>query len=111
VVIAEDAGFVADAGVIGLGIRIVKGTGTVRRAERVRLETLMVEMYMLTLLIVPMIKALLSASCAIEETRIEVLRGSILTLTRIGATSLTSSMPKACATGTLIGSYALDPRT
>ena len=58
----------------------------------------------LTLLMVPMIKALLSALRAIGETRIEVLRGSILTLTRIGATSLTSSMPRACATGTSIGS-------
>jgi len=63
------------------------------------------------LLMVPMIKALLSALRAIGETRIEVLRGSILTYIRIGATSSTSSMPKACAIGMLIGSCALDPRT
>jgi hypothetical protein len=111
VVIVEDADFVADAGVIGLGIRIVKATGIIRRAVRVCLETSIAETYMLTLLIVLMIKALLSASRAIGETRIEVLRGSILTLTQIGATSLTSFMLKACATGTLMGSYALDPRT
>jgi hypothetical protein len=56
-------------------------------------------------------QGLLSASRAIGETRIEVLRESILTLTRIGATSLTSFMPKAYATGTPIGSCALDPGT
>jgi hypothetical protein len=111
VVIAEDAGFVADTGVIGLGIRIVKGTGIIRRVVRVCLETPMAGTCRLTLLIVPIIKALLSASRAIGETRIEVLRGSILTLTQIGATSLTSSMLKACATGTPIGSCALDPGT
>jgi len=108
-VIAKDADFVADAG--GLDIRVVKGTGTILRAVLVRLETPIAGTCILTLLMVPMIKALLSASRAIGETRIEVLRGSILTLTRIGATSLTSSMPKACATGTPIGSCALDPGT
>jgi hypothetical protein len=111
VVIAEDAGFVADAGVIGLGIQIVKGTGIIRRVVRVCLETLIAGTCRLTLLMVPMIKALLSASRAIRETKIEVLRGSILTLTQIGATSLTSSMPKACATRTPIRSCALDPGT
>jgi hypothetical protein len=77
----------------------------------VRLETLIIRTCILTLLIVSIIKALLSTLCAIKETRIEVLRGSILTLTRISATSLTSSMLKACATRTLIRSCALDPRT
>jgi hypothetical protein len=100
---------VADAG--GLDIRVVKGIGIIHRAVRVCPETLIAETYMLTLLIVPMTKALLSGLRVIGETRIKVLRGSILTLTRIGATSLTSSMPKACATRTLIGSCALDYRT
>jgi hypothetical protein len=83
---------------------------TLKETTQVKLGT-MQAVSPLTLLIVPIIKALLSALRAIGETRIEVLRGSILTLTRIGATSLTSSMLKACATGTPIGSCALDPGT
>jgi hypothetical protein len=83
---------------------------TLKETTQVKLGTIQ-EVSLLTLLIVPMIKALLSALRAIRETRIKVLKGNILTLMQISATSLTSSMPKACATRTPIGSYALDPRT
>jgi hypothetical protein len=111
VVIAKDVDFIINIRVIGLDIRVIKGIGIIYRVVLIYLKTLIAETYILTLLIVLIIKALLSALCAIKETRIKVLRGSIYTLTQIGATSLTSFILKACATRTLIRSCALDPRT